>query len=99
MSEQIFPSWWGPKGSDPIECRNPQEVGAGWIRHRGRYDFQIGRWVPERAPRAATPRLPGLSRKRRFALVAIAQAEGVAHQPRATRRLIIAAIRAKRAAG
>jgi hypothetical protein len=98
MSEQIFPSWWGPQGGDPIQCRNPQEIAEGWVEHRGRYDFQIGQWVPEGARRGARPRRrPGLTRKRRAVLVAIAAAEGAAHAPRARRRDLIAAIRAKRA--
>jgi hypothetical protein len=99
MSEQIFPSWWGPKGGDPIHCRNAQEICEGWIAHRGRYDVQIGRWVPDAPHRAKPGRLPGLSRKRRFVLVAIAAAEGVGHATRARRKDLIAAIRAKRAGG
>jgi hypothetical protein len=96
MSEQIFPSWWGPKGGDPIQCRNPQEIGAGWIAHRGRYDVLIGQWVP--AASQARSR-PGLSRKRRAALIAIAAAEGAGHAAHARRVDLIAVIRAKRAAG
>jgi len=95
MSEQIFPSWWGPRGGDPIQCRDALEIRAGWIAHRGRYDVLIGQWVPA----AALAGLPSLSGKRRAALIAIAAAEGVGHEPRATRADLIAAIRAKRAAG
>jgi len=99
MSDQIFPSWWGPQGGDPIQCRNAQEVGEGWIAHRGRYDVQIGQWVPDVPEAARSGRLPGLSRKRRAMLIAIAAEENVAHPPRARRKDIIAAIRVKRAAG
>jgi hypothetical protein len=94
MNDQIFPSWWGPKGGDPIQCRDAQEIREGWIAHRGRYDVVIGQWVP--AP--AEARLPGLSGKRRAALIATAAAEGVGHEPRARKADLIAAIRAKRAA-
>jgi hypothetical protein len=45
MSEQIFPSWWGPKGGDPVQCRSAREVQEGWVRHHGHYDVQIGQWV------------------------------------------------------
>jgi len=50
MNEQIFPSWWGPKGGDPVQCRKADEVRGGWVRHHGRYDAQIGRWVPRDPP-------------------------------------------------
>jgi hypothetical protein len=53
--------------------------------------------VPDATQGARAGCLPGLSRKRRFVLVAIAAAEGVAHAHRATRKDIIAAIRASRA--
>ena len=46
MIDQIFPSWWGPPGGDPIQCRSAREVREGWVRHEGHYDAQIGQWVP-----------------------------------------------------
>ena len=95
MSEQIFPSWWGPQGGAPIQCRNAQEIGEFWVEHHGRYDVQIGQFVPERA----AGRRAGLSRRRRAVLIAIAAAEGAAFAPRARRKDLIAAIRAKRACG
>ena len=100
MTDQIFPSWWGPEGGAPVLCRSAREVGAGWVRHQGHYDAQIGQWVPAR-PRAAPrrARLPTLARKSRAALVAIAAAEGARHRSRAPRKQIIAAIRASREEG
>lgn len=50
MSEQKFPSWWGPKGGDPIQCRSALEVQDDWIQHFGHYDIQRGCWVPEYHP-------------------------------------------------
>jgi hypothetical protein len=102
MSDQTFPSWWGPKGGDPIQCRDAQEVREGWIAHRGRYDVLIGRWVPAAAAASAPARgrtWLGLSGKSRVALARIARAEGVSYPRRARRADILAAIRAKRAAG
>ena len=50
MRDQIFPSWWGPKGGDPVQCRSAREVREGWVRHEGHYDAQIGQWVPRASP-------------------------------------------------
>jgi len=102
MSEQTFPSYWGPAGGDPILCRGPQEIGPLWVRHGGRYDVQRGRWIPDVPPAAEQPaasedRLPPLTRQRRAALFAIAAAERVPVAPGALRTELIAAIRAKRA--
>ena len=98
MTDRNFPAWWGPEGGDPIQCRNPQEIQPGWIEHRGRYDVQLGRWIPQEAPPVAPlGPLPALARRRRAALFAIAAAEGVAVAPGALRTELIAAIRAKRA--
>ena len=107
MTDENFPSWWGPEGADPIQCRGPQEIQPGWFRHDGRYDVQLGRWIPDAPPAAVPPvaeppaaptdRLPPLARQRRAALFAIAAAERVAVAPSALRTELIAAIRAKRA--
>ena len=98
MRERIFPSWWGPKGGDPILCRSAREIGEGWALHRGHYDAHVGQWVPAAAPAAPKDvRLPGLARRTRAALIAIARAEGARHKRRAGKKDIIAAIRAKRA--
>ena len=102
MTDQNFPSWWGPEGGDPIQCRSPQEIQPGWVRHDGRYDVQRGRWVPDappviEPPAAPADHLPALARQRRVALFAIAAAERVAVAPGALRTELIAAIRAKRA--
>jgi hypothetical protein len=113
MNEQIFPSWWGQEGGAPIQCRSAREVREGWVRHFGHYDAARGIWVAREpldhgddpgtggsaaaVPKAA--RLPGLARKSRAALVAIAAAEGARHKRRASRTGIIAAIRAGREEG
>ena len=96
MTDQNFPSWWGPEGGDPIQCRSPQEIQPGWVRHDGRYDVQRGRWIPDAPPAAPADRLSPLARQRRAALFAIAAAERVAVAPGALRPELIAAIRAKR---
>jgi len=97
MTDQIFPSWWGPEGGDPIQCLSPQEIQPSWVRHEGRYDVQRGRWIPDAPPAAPADRLPPLARQRRADLFAIAAAERVPVAPGALRTEIIAAIRAKRA--
>jgi len=97
MTDQNFPSWWGPADGDPIQCRNPQEIQPGWVRHDGRYDVQRGRWIPDAPPAAPQGRLPALARQRRATLFAIAAAERVPVAPGALRTELIAAIRTKRA--
>lgn len=50
MSDQLFPSWWGPKNGDPILCRSVTEVEDGWVQHTGHYDVHRGCWVSEYHP-------------------------------------------------
>jgi hypothetical protein len=52
MNEQIFPSWWGPKGGDPVQCRSVREVRPDWVLHHGHYDAARGVWVPRDPPGA-----------------------------------------------